>query len=164
MKVNSKKNTIKILLIFVIFFLDRITKNYTLNFFENNNIQELIVLENFNIYLIWNEGIAFGLMNFDNHIVYNVITIIIAIVSFVILIFALKTKNYSSYFFTVIFAGALGNLYDRIKFSAVPDFIDLHIGNYHWFIFNVADIFISLGIICLIVDELFVNKINNEKN
>ena len=164
MKVNSKKNTIKILLILVIFFLDRITKNYTLNFFENNNIQELIVLENFNIYLIWNEGIAFGLMNFDNHIVYNVITIIIAIVSFVILIFALKTKNYSSYFFTVIFAGALGNLYDRIKFSAVPDFIDLHIGNYHWFIFNVADIFISLGIICLIVDELFVNKINNEKN
>ena len=76
----------------------------------------------------------------------------------------LKSDGFRKYSFLMIFGGALGNLYDRIFFKAVPDFVDFHIGNFHWFIFNVADIFISLGIICLIFDEMFFNKNNNEKN
>ena len=158
------KFTLKILTIFIIFFLDRISKIYILDFFEKNQIQEIAIFNFLNFYLIWNEGIAFGLLNFDSEKFYNIVTIIIILISLIVLFYALKLKNYSGYFFSLIFGGALGNLYDRIYFSAVPDFIDLHIGNYHWFIFNVADIFISVGIICLIFDELFFNKTNNEEN
>ena len=157
------KFTFKILTIVIIFFLDRISKIYILDFFENNQIQEIVIFNFLNFYLIWNEGIAFGLLNFDSEKFYNIVTIIIILISLIVLFYALKIKNYSGYFFSLIFGGALGNLYDRIYFSAVPDFIDLHIGNYHWFIFNVADIFISVGIICLIFDELFFNKTNNEE-
>ena len=155
---------IKLSIIFVIFSLDRISKTYVINLFNETQFNEIYLLEFLNIYFIWNEGIAFGLLNFNEHSFYKIITLIITIVSIIIFIFAMKTKNYKGYFFAIIFGGAIGNLYDRVKFSAVPDFIDLHIGNYHWFIFNVADIFISLGIICLIFDELFINKKNNEKN
>ena len=157
------KFTFKILTIVIIFFLDRISKIYILDFFEKNQIQEIAIFNFLNFYLIWNEGIAFGLLNFDSEKFYNIVTIIIILISLIVLFYALKIKNYSGYFFSLIFGGALGNLYDRIYFSAVPDFIDLHIGNYHWFIFNVADIFISVGIICLIFDELFFNKTNNEE-
>ena len=155
---------IKLSIIFIIFSLDRISKTYVINLFNETQLNEIYLLEFLNIYFIWNEGIAFGLLNFNEHSFYKIITLIITIVSIIIFIFAMKTKNYKGYFFAIIFGGAIGNLYDRVKFSAVPDFIDLHIGNYHWFIFNVADIFISLGIICLIFDELFINKKNNEKN
>ena len=149
---------IKLSIIFVIFSLDRISKTYVIDLFNETQFNEIYLSEFLNIYFIWNEGIAFGLLNFNEHSFYKIITLIITIVSIIIFIFAMKTKNYKGYFFAIIFGGAIGNLYDRVKFSAVPDFIDLHIGNYHWFIFNVADIFISIGIICLIFDELFFNK------
>ena len=145
-------------MIIIIFFLDRISKIYILDFFEKNQLQELIIFNFLSFYLVWNEGIAFGLLNFDNQLFYNIITFLIFLISIIIFIFAIKTKNYTGYFFTIIFGGALGNLYDRFNFFAVPDFIDFHIGKYHWFIFNVADIFITLGIVCLIFDELFLNK------
>ena len=164
MSTIKNKYIIKILIILIIFFLDRISKIYILDFFDKNQIQEIAIFSFLNFYLIWNEGIAFGLLNFDNQKIYNIITIIIILISLIVLFYALKLKNYSGYFFLLIFGGALGNLYDRIKFQAVPDFIDIHVGNYHWFIFNVADIFITLGIFCLIFDELFLNKRNNEKN
>ena len=76
----------------------------------------------------------------------------------------LKNSGFKKYSFLMIFGGALGNLYDRIFFKAVPDFIDFHIGNFHWFIFNFADIFISIGVICLIYDEIFLEKKENEQN
>ena len=158
MKIINNKYLIKIFLIIIIFFLDRISKIYILDFFEKNQLQELIIFNFLSFYLVWNEGIAFGLLNFDNQLFYNISTFLIFLISIIIFIFAIKTKNYTGYFFTIIFGGALGNLYDRFNFFAVPDFIDFHIGKYHWFIFNVADIFITLGIVCLIFDELFLNK------
>jgi len=163
MSTIRNKYIIKILIILIIFFLDRISKIYILNLFEKNQIEEIVIFSFLNFYLILNEGIAFGLLNFDSQKIYNFITIIIILISLIVLFYALKLKNYSGYFFSLIFGGAIGNLYDRIKFQAVPDFIDIHVGNYHWFIFNVADIFISIGIICLIFDELLFNKDDNEK-
>ena len=163
MSIIKNKYIIKILIILIIFFLDRISKIYILDLFEKNQIEEIAIFSFLNFYLILNEGIAFGLLNFDSQKIYNFITIIIILISLIVLFYALKLKNYSGYFFSLIFGGAIGNLYDRIKFQAVPDFIDIHVGNYHWFIFNVADIFISIGIICLIFDELLFNKDNNEK-
>ena len=158
MKFTKSTIFLKILIIFLIFILDRISKAYVINLFNETQFDEIYLLNFLNIYFIWNEGIAFGLLNFDNDLIYNSITLLIILISLTILYLAFKNRNYSGYFFAMILGGSLGNLFDRIKFSAVPDFIDIHIGNYHWFIFNVADIFISLGIICLIFVELFYNK------
>jgi signal peptidase II len=154
------KNTIflRFLIILIIFTLDRVSKTYIINLFNETQFDEIYLLSFINIYFIWNEGIAFGLLDFQNNLIYNFITCIIVVISLIILYLAFNNKNYVGYFFAIILGGSLGNLFDRIKYSAVPDFIDLHIGNYHWFIFNVADIFISLGIICLIFVELFYNK------
>ena len=160
------KNTLflKSLIILSIFLLDRVSKIYVINLFNKTQFNEIYLLNFLNIHFIWNEGIAFGLLNFHDKLIYNLITVVIFIISMIILILSFKIKIYTGYFFTIIFGGSIGNLYDRINFSAVPDFIDLHIGNYHWFIFNVADIFITIGVICLIFDELFFNKKNNEKS
>ena len=158
MKFIENKILFKLFIIFIIFSLDRISKTYVIDLFNETQFEEIYLLNFINIYFIWNEGIAFGLLNFDNYLIYNFITFLIIVISLSIFYLAFSNKNYSGYFFAMILGGSLGNLFDRIKFSAVPDFIDLHIGNYHWFIFNVADIFISLGIICLIFVELFYNK------
>ena len=148
----------KILIILTIFILDRISKIYVINFFHQASFDQIYLLEFLNIYLIWNKGIAFGLMSFDNVTIYNIITLLIILITLIVFYFSMKNKDITGYFFAMIFAGSLGNLFDRLKYSGVPDFIDLHIGNYHWFIFNVADIAISLGVICLILVELFYNK------
>ena len=153
---------IKFLIIFSIFFIDQVSKYYIINIFEFQN--EAIYLSSFlNLQLIWNEGIAFGLLSFENDLYYNSITLVIIIV-ILILIFLIKNDDQYSYFYSIIVGGALGNLIDRIRYSSVPDFIDFHISNFHWFVFNIADIFVSLGVICLIVAEIFFNKNVNEKN
>ena len=154
---------IKFLIIFSIFLIDQISKYYVINLFEFQN-QAIYLTSFLNLQLIWNEGIAFGLLSFDNNFYYNLITFVIVIV-ILILFFLLKDHDQYSYFYSIIIGGALGNLTDRIRFSSVPDFIDFHISNFHWFVFNIADIFISLGIIFLIIAEIFFNKNNvNEKN
>ena len=154
--------SIKFVIIFSIFLIDQVSKYYIINIFEFQN--EVIYLSSFlNLQLIWNEGIAFGLLSFENDLYYNSITFVIIIV-ILILLFLIKNDDQYSYFYSIIVGGALGNLTDRIRYSSVPDFIDFHIFNFHWFVFNIADIFISLGVICLIVAELFFNKNVNEKN
>ena len=147
-----------------VFILDRISKIYVINFSKNSFDVELYTSKFLNINLVWNEGIAFGLLNFGNQLFYDLISSLIAIISLVILFLTFKNKNYSGYFFAMVFGGSIGNLYDRIIFSAVPDFIDLHYNNFHWFIFNIADIFITIGILCLIYDEVFLEKKRDEKN
>ena len=154
----KKKYVIIIVISLAVFLLDRLTKSLVLDFFENITTKQIYINHFINLLLIWNDGIAFGLLNFSDQKIYNLITIIIFFVSLVVLIIALKSKTYDAYFFSMIFGGAIGNLFDRVKYNAVPDFIDLHINNYHWFIFNVADIFISLGVICLIFDEIFLKR------
>ena len=164
MKISKNIIFLKSLIILIIFTLDRVSKTYIINLFNETQFNEIHLIKFININFIWNEGIAFGLLNFGNQLIYNLISSLIAIISLVILFLALKNKNYSGYFFAMVFGGSIGNLYDRIKFSAVPDFIDLHYNNFHWFIFNIADIFITLGILCLIYDEVFLEKRRDEKN
>tara|TARA_Y100001970_G_scaffold33736_1_gene41952 strand:+ start:1370 stop:1867 length:498 start_codon:yes stop_codon:yes gene_type:complete len=162
-KDNYKKYIIYLLIFTIIFALDRITKIYILHLAEINNTLDIYITSFLNLYLIWNKGIAFGLLSFDKNIVYNFITFFIAFVTLIILIIALKSSDLKGYLFMIIFSGSIGNLFDRLYFSAVPDFIDFHINDFHWFIFNVADIFISLGVICLIFVEIFINKEVNDK-
>ena len=157
---NVIKNIVflKSLIILIVFALDRISKNYILNLFYETQFQEIYLSEFINIYFIWNKGIAFGLLNFEDQLIYTFISYFIVFISLIILFFAFKNRDRTGFFFAMILGGSLGNLFDRFKYSAVPDFIDLHVGNFHWFIFNVADIFITTGVICLIFVELFYNK------
>ena len=125
-----------------------------------------IFVNNFlNIILVWNSGIGFGLLSFEKDFIYNLITSLIIFINIIIVYLAINSNNSKSYFFVMILGGSLGNLFDRIYYSAVPDFIDLNYNNFHWFVFNVADIFITIGILCLIFVELFFNKseLDNER-
>ena len=141
-----------------IFALDRISKIYVINIAEKFGQVDIYINKFLNIILVWNSGIGFGLLSFEKEFLYNLITLIIILVNFVILYLGIKSNNLKGFLFFIILGGSLGNLFDRLYYSAVPDFIDINYNGFHWFIFNVADIFISVGIICLIFVELFFNK------
>ena len=141
-----------------IFILDRISKIYVINLSKSALDKELFSSKFLNITLIWNEGIAFGLFSFNQDYFYNLLTLIILFVVFFVLMMAIKNKGNQKYALLMILGGAIGNLYDRVFFKAVPDFIDFHIGEFHWFIFNVADIFICLGVFFMILSEFIGNN------
>ena len=144
-----------------IFLIDRISKILIINKSKELDQLEIFSSNFINFHLIWNEGIAFGLFSFGSSNIYQIITLIIILVIFVLIIYMLKSENFNEKFaFILIIGGAFGNLFDRLYYKAVPDFIDFHVGNFHWFIFNVADIFISLGVIVLLILEIFLKKIN----
>ena len=155
---NYKKILLNLLALIFIFALDRISKLYIIKLAEINNSVDIYLSSYLNLNLIWNKGIAFGMLSFEESVIYNFITILIIIVNFIILIMIVRSKDIKCYFWIFILGGSMGNLFDRLYYYAVPDFIDFHINRFHWFIFNVADIFISLGVICLIFVELFLNK------
>ena len=144
----------KIIIILVIFFFDRLTKLYLINLQASGTDIDFYILPFLNFYLIWNTGIGFGLVSMETNIYYHILTTIIVFVNLGLIYFLLKSKGIHVYLLATIIGGSLGNLFDRIYYYAVPDFIDLHLGDYHWFIFNVADIFITVGIIGLILIEL----------
>lgn len=131
---------------------------------ELGNVVDIYLTPFLNFYLIWNKGIAFGLFSFNEKFIYNIITSLIIIVSIIVLMMAAKSEGFKRVSLLFVLGGAIGNLFDRVYYSAVPDFIDFHIRDFHWFIFNVADMFITLGIICLILGEIFVKNIKYEKN
>ena len=138
----------------IIFFFDRLTKLYLINLQASGTDIDFYIFPFLNFYLIWNTGIGFGLASMETNIYYHILTTIIVFVNLGLIYFFLKSKGIYVYLLATIIGGSLGNLFDRIYYYAVPDFIDLHLGNYHWFIFNVADIFITVGIIGLILIEL----------
>ena len=144
----------KIIIILGIFFFDRITKIYLLNLQANGTEIDFYIYPFLNFYLIWNTGIGFGLASMEINIYYHILTLIIVFINIGLIFFLVKFRGVCAYLIALIIGGSLGNLFDRIYYYAVPDFIDLHIGNYHWFIFNIADIFITTGIIGLILVEL----------
>ena len=144
----------KIIIILTIFLFDRFAKIYLINLQSTGTDIDFYILPFLNFYLIWNTGIGFGLASMEANIYYHILTLIILIINIGLIFFLIKSKGIYTYLIALIIGGSLGNLFDRIYYYAVPDFIDLHIGNYHWFIFNVADIFISVGIIGLMLVEL----------
>tara|TARA_B100000767_G_C19725637_1_gene519344 strand:- start:610 stop:1110 length:501 start_codon:yes stop_codon:yes gene_type:complete len=159
----SKNFYVSFVFIFVIFLLDRISKQYIVYLSDKSLVSDIFSSKFLNISLIWNEGIAFGFFSFNQNYLYNVVTIIILAVILAVFLMVIKSDGFKKYSLIMIFGGAIGNLYDRIFYKAVPDFIDFHIGEFHWFIFNVADIFITIGVIFMILFELISNKKNHEK-
>ena len=158
LKYLTKKFYINLLIIITIFAVDRISKIYVIHLDKFNQGYELFSSKFMNIFLIWNKGIAFGLFSFDQGNFYKLITLIIAMVILIVFIMMLQNNGFRKYSLLLIFGGSLGNLYDRILYASVPDFIDFHIGEFHWFIFNVADIFITIGVIFMILLEFFGNN------
>ena len=150
---NVKKIAISISIIILIFLLDRVSKILILNILEETGKVDIYINSFLNFFLVWNKGIGFGLLSSDQDYFYNIVTALIVLINFVIIYLLFTEKGIKYYFLLVILGGSLGNLFDRIYYRAVPDFIDLNYNGYHWFIFNVADIFITVGIIFLIILE-----------
>ena len=154
-KILKKENFYFLIVIIFIFSIDRYSK---IKILENFNDNVFFVNDFLNLNLIWNTGIGFGLLSFNSSFYYNLISSLILIVIIFLTIISFKSDRFDKMIFSVIIGGAIGNFYDRVSFKAVPDFIDLHYGNFHWFTFNVADIFITVGILCFILKEFFVKS------
>ena len=161
-KFSFKKTFVYFGIFLIIFLADRISKIYILSVLENSGEVDIYINSYISLILVWNSGIGFGLLSFDKSAIYNVITILIILINLFILFLIIKSDKIRSYLFLIILGGSIGNLFDRLYYSAVPDFIDINYKGYHWFIFNVADIFISIGIICLIFVELMNYKKSDE--
>ena len=153
-----KKKIIIFYIASTIFILDRLSKYFILELSNSEDSFYIPITSFLNLNLVWNSGIAFGLFSFNEQFYYNILTLIIILITFVVLFFAIKSSRVEKIGFSMIFGGSLGNIFDRLYYSAVVDFIDFHINNIHWFIFNIADIFISLGVIILITIEFFNKK------
>ena len=151
----SKKNFFCIILIIIIFSLDRFSKQNIINNFNNHSY---FVNDFINFDLIWNIGIGFGFLSTDSFLIYNLITLLIGFVILILFYFLVLSEKIDKLIYSVIIGGALGNFYDRLAYNAVPDFIDLHYENFHWFTFNVADIFITIGILIFILRSIFVKN------
>ena len=160
LKIINSNFSLNLIIIFSIFILDRLSKLYIIYLDKINTSSEIFLSKFLNIYLIWNEGIAFGLLSFEKDNLYNILTALIIIIILFLLFLITRSTGLKKYSLTMIIGGALGNVFDRIYYKAVPDFIDFHVGNFHWFIFNIADIFITIGVILMILLEL----IDNNKN
>jgi len=161
----NKKILFSGIIIFIVFLIDRISKILILNFFSKNQLDDYYVNSFLNLILVWNQGIAFGLFQSES-LIYHLLSIVIAIViAFVVYLIYISEKKYEIFFYGLIIGGAIGNLFDRLYFGAVPDFIDLHYKNFHWFTFNVSDIWITVGIIGILIFDLFkLENKDNEKN
>ena len=157
-KAKLKNFSLNFTTLITIFLIDRISKFYILRLAELESSVDIYVTSYLNLFLIWNKGIAFGLFSVNEAIIYNAITLMIGFIIIAILFMIWRCDNIQQYFLALVAGGALGNLYDRVVYAAVPDFIDLHFYGFHWFVFNVADIFITIGIICLILVEVFYNN------
>ena len=160
----NKKVLFEIFFVSLIFAIDRVSKSIILHLSKITGEFEMTLTSYLNLSLIWNRGIAFGLFSFETNLYYNLISFLIGAIILLIIVISKKSKGVEKISFLMIIGGALGNLFDRIYYSAVPDFIDFHFKDFHWFVFNIADIFITLGVICLIFDEIFANNKKNEKS
>ena len=161
-KIKVNKFFLNLIFVLALFCIDRFSKIYIIELSEKTNVTEIYLTSFLNSYLVWNTGIAFGLFSLSSELTYNLFTALIVVINLIIVYLAVVTKDFRRYFFLLILGGSFGNLFDRLFYGSVPDFIDFHIGNFHWFIFNIADIFITAGVICLILAELLYKRGLNE--
>ena len=163
LKFFNKNFYIHLFFIILIFVSDRLSKIYVIKETLGNLDNYILKSTYLNIRLIWNEGIAFGLFSFDDKVLYHSLSLLILVIIVAIIYMIIKSDGFKRFSLILILGGALGNFYDRIAYGAVPDLIDFHVNDFHWFIFNIADIFISIGVFALIIIEIFDKK-NYEKN
>ena len=153
-----KKNIFYFFFTLFIFIIDRVSKLWIISIFNSENNLEIKISSFINLNLIWNKGIAFGLFSYGEKFEYNLLTGLIIMIISIVFWMIIKTKGLEKYGFLMILGGALGNIFDRLYYSAVPDFIDIYYKNFHWFVFNVADIFITVGVLMLIINEITIKN------
>ena len=160
----KNKLTVNLIFILILFFIDRVSKFLIIRFNNENEEANIILAPFLNLNLVWNEGIAFGLLSFDDHLSYRLVTLFISIVILILFFMLYKAEKLNRVALIMVIGGATGNFFDRIYYSAVPDFVEIYYKSFHWFIFNVADIFITLGVFCLIYVELITkDKLDERK-
>ncbi len=163
LKIIKKKQITNTIFIMIFFFVDRISKLLIIGLADQNEQINITVTSFLNLNLIWNDGIAFGLLSFDENLSYNIVSIIIFMVIIYLAVLLINAEKLGRLALILVLGGALGNFFDRVYYSAVPDFIDFYFNGFHWFIFNVADIFISIGLLCLIYVEIIKKNNDDEK-
>ena len=159
----KNKLTVNLIFILILFFIDRVSKFLIIRFNNETEDANIILTPFLNLNLVWNEGIAFGLLSFDDDLSYRLVTLFISIVILILFFMLYKAEKLNRVALIMVIGGATGNFFDRIYYSAVPDFVEIYYKSFHWFIFNVADIFITLGVFCLIYVELITKDKLDEK-
>ena len=154
-KVIKIENFYFLLIILLIFSIDRYSKIKIINNYSN---QSFYLNDFVNFDLIWNTGIGFGILSSSSSLIYNFISLLIFGVIVLLGYYYFQSDKFEKFIFSLIIGGAIGNFYDRFFFNAVPDFIDFHIGNFHWFTFNLADVFITFGIIAFFIKGFFIKN------
>ena len=154
-KLIKKENFYFLAIILLIFSIDRYSKIEIINNYSN---QSFYLNSFINFDLIWNTGIGFGILSSSSSLIYNFISFLIFGVIILLGYYYFQSDKYEKFIFSIIIGGAIGNFYDRFFFNAVPDFIDFHIGNFHWFTFNLADVFITFGIIAIFIKGFFIKN------
>ena len=163
LKIIQNKQITNAIFVLIFFFVDRISKLFIIGLDDQNEQINITVTSFLNLNLIWNDGIAFGLLSFDENLSYNIVSIIIFMVIIYLAVLLINAEKLGRLALILVLGGALGNFFDRVYYSAVPDFIDFYFNGFHWFIFNVADIFISIGLLCLIYVEIIKKNNDDEK-
>ena len=158
----NKINILTFLLVILVFLFDRLSKVKIINYVLKDGNNNIYINDYLNLDLVWNRGIGFGLLDMESGILYHLLSFLILLIIFVLIYIITKSNNIDKFLYSMILGGALGNFYDRVIYYSVPDFIDIHYNNFHWFTFNIADIFISLGIILILLREITPKKY--EKN
>ena len=158
LKENYINYIICLVIIFSAFFLDRLSKQEIIELAGESTIY---INDFINFDLTWNTGIGFGLLSSELNLIYNSVTILIGLVILILFYISIISQNLDKLIYSVIIGGALWNFYDRLAYSAVPDFIDLHFNSFHWFTFNIADVFITLGIAMYIIIGVAEKKWKN---
>ena len=144
-------------LILLIFALDRLSKIYVIELIKSQE-REIFLYDFLNLTLNWNTGIAFGLLSSNANLLYHLVSaLILLIIAYLIYLMVIADSS-GKIILSLIIGGAIGNLYDRLTYFAVPDFIDFHIEDFHWFTFNFADIFISIGVLLMVIKEFILKK------
>ena len=159
----NKKIFLSFIIVLVCLILDRVSKIYIIDTFSQINVSNNIYVNPYlNFILLWNKGIAFGLLQSERMFYHIISVVILIIIFFVCFLIYQSKKKWEIIYFSLIVGGAIGNFTDRIYYMAVPDFIDLHYKDFHWFTFNVADICITFGIMLYLIFDMF--RIKNAEN
>jgi signal peptidase II len=144
--------------------LDQVTKLYFYDLLVASGRRGIEVLPFFNLVTVWNYGISFGMFN-NGSAEASIIFVVLALAIVVALLMWLRTAGHPlvAAALGLVIGGAIGNVIDRLRFGAVFDFLDFHIGGWHWPAFNVADSAITIGVVLLCIDALFLSARSAKK-
>lgn len=153
--------TIGLYLLVLIALADQLTKWWVVDVLLFKKVGQIEVTSFFNIVLVWNKGVTFGLFNQHSQYMPYILSGVAIVVVLLLLVWLLRAATlYEALGLGGIIGGAIGNVADRIHYGAVVDFLDFHCQGYHWYAFNIADSAIVVGVGLLMFDNLVTSLKN----